>query len=159
MDTLLHALWGFAITNRKANFWLAGFFGALPDLFSFTIPIILGIFYGGQFWTSDSEYIRILYNISHSLVVCIFVFLIVYAFKRKVYLFMLGWPFHILIDIPTHEKGFYATEFLYPISNFSFDGIRWSNPYIFFGNWILLLVFYAYLFRKEIKYEFKKIKF
>lgn len=161
MDTLSHALWGYAVTLRKAKFGLAAFFGAFPDLFAFTLPFTIGILNGGlksHGPPNFPDYIGFLYSLSHSLVICALVFAIIYAFKKKIYLWMIGWPLHILMDIPTHEKAFFATPFLYPLSNFTVDGIRWSNPYIFSINWILLFGVYAYLFRKEIKNVFTKKK-
>jgi len=160
MDTLSHALWGYVATQRKAKFWKAAFFGAFPDLFAFTIPFVMMVFAGGMFTRhrpNFPEYISTLYNISHSLIICALVFGIIYAFRKKLYIWMIGWPLHILMDIPTHEKEFFPTLFLYPFSNFVVDGIRWSNPYIFFTNWGLLIILYGYLFRKEIKVFWKKI--
>lgn len=160
MDILSHALYGYAITLRKSKFALAAFFGALPDLFAFTIPFIIGVFSGG--FVRDGrpifgDYVSFLYSISHSLVIAAVVFVIIYAFKKKVYIWMLGWPLHILLDIPTHSKEFFATPFLFPISDFRFDGIPWSTSYIFFPNWILIAIIYIYLFRKEIKMFFKNL--
>jgi len=34
---------------------------------------------------------------------------------------LLGWAFHLLIDIPTHQ-GIFAIHFLWPISSYGFNG-------------------------------------
>lgn len=159
MDIVSHALWGYAITLRKSKFLLAALFGALPDLFAFTIPFIFNLFNGGFDHHNIpvfGEYVNVLYSISHSLFIAILVFAIIYAIRKKVYIWMLGWPLHILIDIPTHSLEFFATPFLFPISDLRFDGIPWSNPFIFFTNWTLIALFYTYLFRKELKSFFIK---
>jgi hypothetical protein len=41
---------------------------------------------------------------------------------------MLGWLLHIAIDIPTHSFRYYATRFLWPVSDFRIDGIAWRTP-------------------------------
>ena len=46
MDTLSHALWGRGLFGYRGYKWLAIFFGAMPDLFSFGILIIVRIFSG-----------------------------------------------------------------------------------------------------------------
>jgi membrane-bound metal-dependent hydrolase YbcI (DUF457 family) len=162
MDKLSHALWGYAATGRKSKFWLAAFFGAFPDLFAFTVPFTLAILTGNFSREGHHvffpEFIRTLYNISHSILICALVFGIIYTFRKKIYLFMIGWPLHILLDIPTHEAEFYPTQFLYPLSTISVDGIRWSTPWIFITNWVLLALVYGYLFRIEIKNLFVKKK-
>jgi hypothetical protein len=154
MDTISHILWAYAFTMRKTKFLLIAFFGMLPDLVPFSAPLFSSIFLGGKYWNNVSELsstIRFLYNISHSLFICLLVFLLIFAIRKKIYIWIIGWPLHILMDIPTHEKEFHATQFLYPISSFTIDGIRWTNEYIFIGNWILIFLVYTYIFRNEIK--------
>ena len=49
---------------------------------------------------------------------------------------LLGWALHIAIDILTHT-GIFAIKFLWPLSSFHFDGIRWETP------WFLALTYVA----------------
>jgi hypothetical protein len=46
MDTLSHALWGRGLFGYRGMPWLALFFGAMPDLASFGILIVVNIFNG-----------------------------------------------------------------------------------------------------------------
>lgn len=54
-----------------------------------------------------------------------------------------AWGLHILMDIPTHSSSFFPTPFLWPVSDFTVNGIPWSAPYIFFPNVVGLLIVYA----------------
>jgi hypothetical protein len=63
-----------------------------------------------------------LYNISHSL---IFWFLLYYIFKEK---FILAAIISIIVDIFLHSKDrWLGPAFLYPLSEYRFDGIHWLS--------------------------------
>ena len=59
---------------------------------------------------------------------------------------ILGWPLHILIDIPTHTYQFYPTPFLWPISTYKFDGISWGTPWFMIVNYSSLAIVLITLF-------------
>jgi membrane-bound metal-dependent hydrolase YbcI (DUF457 family) len=166
MDTLSHGLWAIVLVKglfKKVNLWLAFLFGVLPDVIPFGIPFMTMILSGAKPSGDPSSfhfpsYVQPLYSITHSLIIAVFVFLLIYLITKKAYVWMLGWPLHILVDIPTHSKEFFPTPLFYPISNFAVDGVNWGNPYIFFPNWILLITLLIFVFRKEIKMLFGKIK-
>ncbi len=154
MDIFSHGLWGGVIAGRKnrANYLWAVFFGLLPDIFSFGLFFVLGLFNlvetpnwqaGPPAMEIIPSFVHSLYNFTHSLVVFLLIFLFVWLLKKKPFWTMIAWAIHILIDIPTHSIDFFATPFLWPISNYRFSGISWSNPFIFYGN--LSLLFLAYL--------------
>jgi membrane-bound metal-dependent hydrolase YbcI (DUF457 family) len=42
---------------------------------------------------------------------------------RRVVLELLGWLSHVLIDIFTHSFRYYATRFLWPLSDIRFNGL------------------------------------
>ena len=88
MDIVSHGLWGGAAFGRKSkkNFWLAFFFGIMPDLFSFGIFSIstwLGfeerVSYksGPPPMDAIPYYVDAFYNVTHSLVIFSLVFLAV----------------------------------------------------------------------------------
>ena len=165
MDTLSHGLWAVLLVKgafNKGKLWLAFLFGILPDIIPFGIPFISMLFTGFRFGppteTSIPSYVHLLYGITHSLIILFLVFALIYIFKKKIYVWMLGWPLHILVDIPTHSKEFFPTPLFYPLSNITISGIRWSNPYIFFTNWILLITLGIIVFRKDISRYFKKFR-
>lgn len=76
------------------------------------------------------------------------------SFKFWFFWPMLAWPFHIMLDIPTHPN-FYHTPILFPLSDYKYTGgISWAQPMFMLVNAILLLSVYLILFyvrRKELR--------
>lgn len=156
---------------------LAVFWGIAPDIFSFGILFVwitgLLLFGGLNFFDfhqhgrmpinperPDMEplpgntlfifrLVSFLYNVSHSVVVFIFIFGIVALIFKKPVWEMAGWLIHILIDIPTHSYQFYPTPFLWPVSGWKFDGFSWGNPWFMFFNYLALAAVYYLLFIKR----------
>lgn len=157
--------------------YLAVFFGVAPDFVGFT-PIVVYAFYkaiiNGQLpkigqslflgtdWTA--RFAVEAYNYTHSLVVFLVCFLLVMlvgnlikywkdSINYKFWFFwpMLGWPFHILIDIFTHPS-FYQTPFLFPISGFkNHYAISWADPIFMIVNYscIALVYFGIFYFQRK----------
>lgn len=153
MDTLSHALWGKGLFGYRKYRWYSFLFGALPDLFSFGIYFIHSIFFsssplmGRPTRSEIPEWVYSLYDISHSLVIAsIFIFM-VYKINKEFAFPMLAWPAHIILDFFTHSIEFFPTPILWPISDFKFDGIPWSNPIVFFAN--VLLIFLLFIYRRK----------
>lgn len=156
MDTLSHGLYGGVVFGRasRARYWLAFFFGVAPDLLSFGIYFVLTLFglYEHPDWSSGQHpadelipnFVHIAYQYTHSLLVFAIVFGVVWLLLRRPILEMLAWPLHILVDIPTHSTSFFATPFLWPLSDYRVDGWNWSQPIIFIPNLILLISLYAW---------------
>ena len=155
MDIISHGLWGGATFGRKSrkHFWWAFFIGTAPDLFSFGIYTFASLFnigdqtrgqeFGQHNMSDIPAYVGSLYNVTHSLVIFLLVFGLIW-FIRKKPLWLLGaWGFHILVDIPTHARSFFPTPFLWPVANFYVDGVNWENPIIFFPNLALLAFVYG----------------
>lgn len=177
MDVFAHTLWTSAVAkevNRvgeKKNFHLsvawAAFWGVFPDLFAFTFPFALR-FYNAIFGDGVSFFARpeleggkipagfdtahYLYNYSHSLVIFIVVFVLVWiSYKRPRYE-LLGWALHILIDIPSHVLDFFPTPFLFPLSDYRFPyGVSWGNYYFMVINYTLLLLVWLRFLVQKIK--------
>lgn len=160
MDIISHGIWGslgFGRRNRK-SFWLAFFFGIAPDLFSFgifTASTWVGLASGPD-WSGGPpdpnlipQYVHSLYDVTHSLVVFLVVFGIVWLLRGKPLYELAAWGLHILLDIPTHSSRFFPTPFLWPISDFHINGIPWSDPVIFIPNVILLFGLSLYLFLRR----------
>lgn len=177
MDVFAHTLWTNAVFHLKYNQqrkmrYLAAFFGVVPDLIGFAplfvYLIVSGrIFSGEQFpfestnWTFS--FAENAYNYTHSFVVFLSVFLIVslsvnlykkyFATQNKIWFFwpMLGWGFHILLDIPTHPD-FYHTPFLFPLSDYKYTGgVSWAHPTFMAINYGLLICAYiaVYIYQKK----------
>ena len=151
MDTLSHALWGKGLFGYRKYRWYSFLFGALPDLFSFGIYFIHSIFFsssplmGRPERSEIPEWVYSLYDISHSLVIASIFIFIAYKINKEFAFPMLAWPAHIILDFFTHSIEFFPTPILWPISDFKFDGIPWSNPIVFFAN--VLLIFFLFIYR------------
>jgi hypothetical protein len=173
MDILAHMLWANA-GARKVNtvleekkiptihIWWAAFWGIFPDLFAFGAPMIVSIvaFLTGQITFGGISHHGVsggfdlassLYNYSHSLVIFVAVFLIVWAYYRRPRWELLGWALHILIDIPTHSVTFFPTPFLWPISNYHFPyGFSWRENWFMVINYIALLSIFIPILWKRV---------
>lgn len=132
MDVLSHGLWGSIAFGRKnkMEFWCAFLFGVMPDLLSFgifTLATLSGINPKVD-WSAGPppmefipQYVGTLYNITHSLVVFLFAFILVYLINKKPIWVMGAWGIHIVIDIFTHSLEFFPTPFLWPINGLRID--------------------------------------
>ena len=157
MDIFSHGLWGgiaFGRRNKK-SFIRSFLFGISPDLFSFGLFFVLMVF--GVVDRPDfsveppspgliPQYVHMLYNVTHSLVIFSLTFALLWVLFRKPVWESLAWGLHILVDIPTHSYDFFPTPFLWPISDFTVNGHNWGSPEIFFPNVLLLLILYAWFF-------------
>ena len=161
MDVVSHGLWGglaFGRTSKK-YYWLSFLFGVLPDVLSFGLLMIANILNIGTkvSWSEAPTnadipiYVHVLYNITHSLVIFAVVFSTVWLIRKRPFLPLLAWPFHIVLDIFTHTTAFFATPFLWPLFSYKFNGISWGHPWIFFPNWIAIIIGYSiwYIKRKR----------
>ena len=152
MDTLSHALWGRGLFGYRGLAWPSFFFGAMPDLFSFGILLIVRLFsgdfsnMGGGPPPLDSIpwWVYINYDISHSFVSAFLCIAIVQRFNKNIAFAMWAWPFHILLDFPFHSKAYFPTKLLWPLTDFSFDGIPWSRPEIWFPNLAGIIILFIY---------------
>jgi hypothetical protein len=79
-----------------------------------------------------------LYPAGHSLIVFLLVFAFTLLLARRVVLGLFGWLMHIAIDIPTHSLNYYATRFLWPVSDYRVDGIAWWTPWLWAVTYGLL---------------------
>jgi len=159
MDTLSHALWGKGLFGYRGYGKLAIFFGAMPDLSSFgllfIIQIIKGVYTpGAPKLETIPNWLFLNYDVSHSFITAFFCISFVYYFNRKIAFTMLAWPFHILLDFPFHSKEYFPTKLFYPITDYSIDGIPWSNPEIWFPNiaGIAILFIYRTRFYKKLNF-------
>lgn len=182
MDVFAHTLWTNLVFHAKYHHarkmrYLAAFFGVLPDLVGFAPLFIYMIFSGRLFsgerfpfqatnWTFG--FAEQAYNFTHSAVIFLSVFVLVslvinlrsYFKNVNDYRFifawpLLGWLFHILLDIPTHPD-FYHTPFLFPISDYQYTGgVAWSHPTFMIVNYGLLISGYilVYVYQKK-KYQY-----
>ncbi|MCX8147542.1 MAG: hypothetical protein N3D84_03680, partial [Candidatus Woesearchaeota archaeon] len=94
---------------------------------------------------------------SHSLVVCCLMLLFVWFILRSLPIFLLAWPIHIIIDIPTHSRYFLPTPFLWPISDWRFPGFSWGQWWFMLLNWSAIIIALIFVIIKK-RIEVKKLK-
>ena len=158
MDTFSHALYGKGLFGYRKYRWTSFLFGALPDLSSFGVYFLV-LFFSNfqklQYGRPSIEEIPIwvieLYNISHSLITAFVFIAIVYFVKKDLSWPMLAWPVHIIIDLFTHSIEFFPTPIFWPLSNYRFDGIPWSNIYVFMTNIVLIFLIFFYRSKNKTK--------
>ena len=155
MDIVAHSLWTTVAgsyarrkLNRPLHLGWAAFWGVFPDLFSFTVPAVVKVWWLATGVTKSLlpqpggprfEYVWDLYNASHSAIVFTLVFGLVWLILRRPVLSMLGWALHIFIDMFTHA-GMFATHFLWPVTSFAFDVVPWENRWCLIVNYSLLAI-------------------
>ena len=163
MDILAHALWvgaGVALARRRraiptrtliATVVLA----ALPDLFHL-LPIAgWWVFGDGSLAALRAYAIAMpgqepalpslvevwshhLHCVAHSAIVAGAVTLLVWAVRRSLWIPLLGWWSHIVIDVFTHSADYYPSPVLYPITERGFDGLAWNTPWFMVVNYAAL---------------------
>ncbi len=166
MDVLSHGLWGYVAVRRRGPIqarW-GGLAGAAPDLLYFlpskTEQILekgwqgLWIGSGRGIWRAGGpplppELVEAYYRYyvyTHSLVVVAAVLLIAWAAGLRRWLWLaIPYVLHIVMDLPTHER--YLTRPFYPLSDWTIQGLSWSDPLIFFPNWAALVAAFLWIWR------------
>ena len=170
MDILAHGLWvsvgaqaltqhGQPVSTRGAIAW-----GIAPDLVAFT-PLfgflLLGVVDGNLTWAQFANpeslghpslnghpifpLTAVLYSLGHSAVVFAAVLAIACWWRRRPCWEMGGWGLHILLDIPTHTHDFYPTPFLWPLLDWTVNGISWTETWMLGLNYIAILMSWAWL--------------
>jgi hypothetical protein len=74
----------------------------------------------------------------HSAIVAGVVTLLLWVALRSMWIPLLGWWSHILIDIFTHSADFYPAPVFYPITQRGFDGLAWNTPWFLGMNYLAL---------------------
>jgi hypothetical protein len=171
MDILAHSLWagaGVALLGRRVpvssrtaatTIGLAG----LPDVLQMLRLLGWWLFGGGTFSAVKAFAIALpgqepslpsavllishhLHCAAHSAVVAGVVTLLVWRLRRTLWIPLLGWWSHILIDVFTHSADYYASPVLYPFTERGFDGIAWNTPWFMALNYAALFAAGLWLF-------------
>ncbi|MBI5722072.1 MAG: metal-dependent hydrolase [Burkholderiales bacterium] len=79
-----------------------------------------------------------LHCVAHSAPIAALVTLAVWAARRTLWIALLGWWSHIVIDVFTHSADYYAVPVLYPFTERGFDGIAWITPWFMALNYAAL---------------------
>jgi hypothetical protein len=161
MDIIAHGLWaaaGATVARKSAHArirlgWTV-FWAMFPDLLAFGPPVAVGLWLlltGGSLRGGRLPRVNFgvqLYPLGHSLIVFLLVFAVTSLLARRVVLELLGWLSHILIDIFTHSYRYYATRFLWPLSDIRFNGLPWWTPWFWISTYVALGTVYFLLWKK-----------
>jgi hypothetical protein len=163
MDIVSHGLWGSIAFGRKSrsSFWLAFVIGMAPDLFSFGIlwvAAILGLSEKPDFSNGTPpestipQYVHYLYNATHSFIVFLAVFFLVWFLLKRPLWELAAWGLHVLVDVPTHSYAFFPTPVLWPLFNWKFNGWQWMTPTILIPTLCVLSLLYGtFIFSARMK--------
>ncbi len=158
MEIVAHGLWAAAaaITAKRSakaplRIGWSVWWGVFPDVLAFGPSIAAGLWYGLAAGHGHFRLVHIgphFYPAAHSLVVFLAVFGAASLIARRVVFEMLGWVLHILIDIFTHSFRYYATRFLWPLSDFRIDGRAWWTPWFWGATYVALAAVYILMWKK-----------
>lgn len=163
MEVVAHGLWaGAAVIYAKR--WLPSlsvrrtiWWTVFPDVFAFAPSFAAGL------WVRFSDAsnpvahgLRVphvhlglpLYPAGHSLIVFLLMFVVGSTLLRRPAWGLCGWAFHILIDVPIHSSSYYATRFLWPLSDFALDGIPWWTTWVWVCTYVTVLAVYIIMWRQ-----------
>jgi len=149
MDTISHTLWGYGLFGFRGRPWLAALFGAMPDLVSFGVFAVTRLA-DGSFTLGKPPlaiippWVFTVYDYSHSLIIALAAVAVAYRLRREIGFAMWAWPFHILLDFPFHARSYFPTKLFFPLSQITFDGIPWSNPWVWFPNLAGIFILFAW---------------
>jgi hypothetical protein len=163
MDILAHALWAgagvtfarrrWAIRPRTVAFTVG--LAALPDLIHLLPLAAWWAFGDGTLEVLWAYAIAVpsheptlpptvallshhLHCIWHSALVAGAGTLLLWIVLRSLWVPLIGWWSHIVIDVFTHSADFYPAPVLYPITERGFDGIAWNRPWLMALNYAAL---------------------
>jgi hypothetical protein len=124
-------LLGNAVTSGDVHV-LHAYATALPGLEPVLPPTVV-------FWSHH------LHCVLHSAVVAAAVTALACALLRTLWLPLLGWWSHIVIDVFTHSAEFYPSPVLYPFTESGFDGVAWNTPWFMAVNYAAIVIALALL--------------
>ena len=154
MDIFAHGLWSYAIFHNKKYALWATIFGILPDILSFGILFMVNLVNGNLRrgpppLSTLPKWLFTTYNLTHSLVLFVAVFFTIFLITKNWYWPLMAWAIHIIIDIPTHSFRFFPTPFLWPISDYVFNGISWATPWFMLLNYGSLITVFVLIYVKN----------
>ena len=79
-----------------------------------------------------------LHCVAHSAIIAGAVTLLLWALRRSLWIPLLGWWSHIVIDVFTHSADYYPSPVLYPITERGFDGLAWNTRWFMMLNYAAL---------------------
>ena len=156
MDIMAHSLWTLVLLPGPPSIAKVAF-GIAPDVAVFATSLTVQAVKGkmqprfktrGEMmeWYNKKEnrWVINLYKWTHSLliwsIILIPIFVYYHFYLNQTPWFLLAAPLHILMDIPTHTNNSFPVQFLTPLSTFKVNGMHWSKPLVFIGNYVLIII-------------------
>jgi hypothetical protein len=90
-----------------------------------------------------------LHCVMHSAPIAGLVTFALWALRRTLWIPLLGWWSHIVIDVFTHSADYYPVPVLYPFTQRGFDGIAWITPWFMVLNYAALAAVGLWLLRSR----------
>ena len=157
MDILSHVLWANLVFNETPQRNWAVFFSIFPDIVSFGNLFVKNFIkktldFNNPPLSTFPSYVFKLYKITHSLVVVSLIYIALYFLGLGWWsVAILGWGLHIILDIFTHQSGYFATPILWPLSDFHFSGTNWATRRFMILNYLVIGSIYI-IFFSHIKF-------
>jgi len=174
VDIVAHTLWagaGMTALGRRMplaprSVGMAMALAALPDVLHLT-PIVGWWFFGDGSAAAVRAYAiplpgqlpelpatvalwsHHLHCVMHSALVAGVVTLLVWGLLHALWLPLLGWWSHLVIDVFTHSAAFFPTPILYPFTERGFDGLAWNTPWFMVLNYAALAAVGWWLVRRQ----------
>ena len=160
MDVFAHSLWSLLLLPGPPSLEKVAF-GIAPDVLVFSTSLTVQAMKGKMqpgfktreemmnwYNRQENKWVIAMYKWTHSLLVWLTLlipaFFIWRHFCGTVPWFILAAPLHILMDIPTHNSDSFPVQFLTPFSRYQFNGLHWSNPFVFAGNYVLIIAIFFF---------------
>jgi hypothetical protein len=165
MEIIAHGMWAAAAaiatqraTRARIRIGWVVWWTAFPDVLAFGPSFAAGLWLrlagSPNSGSGDGHFLPHvhvglpLYPAGHSLIFFLLAFGLAAILARHIVFAMLGWLLHIAIDIPTHSLSYYATRFLWPVSDYRIDGIAWWTPWFWAATYGALAIVYLLLLRR-----------
>ena len=177
MDILSHTLWvvaGVEVARRRRiivgrrDIVASAILAALPDVIHL-VPVFAWVLLGNGSLASLYQYAialpgdepsmpaivvltaHHLHCIMHSGIVAGAITALVWLMHQRLWIPLLAWWSHILIDVFTHSDDYYPSPIFYPITYWGFDGFAWNRPAFVAMNYTLLVALYAWLLFTRVR--------
>ena len=156
MDYASHGIWSYIFFHKIKKPFYAVLFGLLPDSTSWLIYAIYRLIIsdnglGKPALNEIPNWVFILYNISHSIFTAILAITLISILVKKLSVYALAWPIAIIMDVFTHRRDFLPTPFLWPISEWKFDGFSWGNKTFLIVNYIAMSICLIIIYMRKRK--------
>jgi hypothetical protein len=174
MDILAHALWagvGTTLVSRRFRLERRGVvltiaLAVLPDVLQL-LPLIGWVMFGAGSIAALNAYAiaspglepvmpasiaflaHHLHCLMHSAIVASAVTSVLWLISHSLWIPLLGWWSHIVIDVFTHSSDYYPAPVLYPITERGFDGLAWTTPWFLVLNYAALGLTALWLVREK----------